>query len=110
VLARLIDTGRLIDIGIVPKDPVIGNPVMSSKLNGMSWDTSTPEQKEALRLANLQESVCRSALKGSRGSAGSSSDKKVNWNAQKDCLDDDGRKYKVIVLNNEGNGKTYRLE
>jgi hypothetical protein len=54
--------------------------------------------------------VCRSALKGSRGSAGSSSDKKANWNVQKDCLDDDGRKYKEIVLNNEGNGKTYRFE
>jgi hypothetical protein len=43
VLTRLIATGRLIGIGIVPKDPVIGNPVMSSQLNGMSWDVSTPE-------------------------------------------------------------------
>jgi hypothetical protein len=48
VLARLIATGRLIDIRIVPKDPVTGNPVMSSQLNGMSWDASTLEQKEAL--------------------------------------------------------------
>lgn len=49
-------------------------------------------------------------LRTCKGSAGSSSVKKVNWNVQKDCLDDDGRKYKEIVLNNEGNGKTYRAQ
>lgn len=54
MLARLIATGRPIDIGLVPKDPVTGNPVMGIQLKGMIWDASTPEQKEALRLANLQ--------------------------------------------------------